>query len=81
LLHGPPGKLLWKVAYGPLRHLWRQLDLPAIQAPLVNRKIDYISTTVEDQAIKGSHLKASRVMMPQLTLKSGPGQTSQNSRL
>lgn len=81
LLHGPPGKLLWKVAYGPLRHLWRQLDLPAIQAPLVDRKIDYISTTVEDQAIKGLHLKASRVMMPQLTLKSGPGQTSQNSRL
>lgn len=60
LLHGPPGKLLRKFAYGPLRYLWRQVDMPSDPYMMVNRTIDYTSTTVEDQAIKDSHLKASR---------------------
>lgn len=59
LLHGPPGKLLRKVAYGPLRFFWNRIDLPAIPNHAANREIDYTATTVEDRAIKGSHLKAS----------------------
>jgi hypothetical protein len=60
LLHGPPGKLLRKFAYGPLRYLWRQVDMPSDPSMMANRMIDYSTTTVEDQAIKDSHLKASR---------------------
>jgi hypothetical protein len=61
LLHGPPGKLLRKGAYAPLRFFWKQINLPAIPNQAANRQVDYTATTrVEDRAIKDSHLKASR---------------------
>jgi hypothetical protein len=59
LLHAPPGKLLQKFAYGPLCYLWKQIDLPALPTKAVNLPINFTLTTVENEAIKDSHLKAS----------------------
>lgn len=61
LLSGPPGKMLRKLLYSPLRFLWDQLGLaqPSKQwAPAP--RVDYSSVTVSNEAIQASHLKATR---------------------
>ena len=60
LLHGPPGKMLRKLAYLPLRYLWSYLDLSSPANNSGGSTVDYSSVSVLDQAIQASHLKATR---------------------
>ena len=61
LLHGPPGKMLRKLAYEPLRFLWDHLDLGSRARQVsTSTEIDYSSVAVSNQAIQSSHLKATR---------------------
>ena len=60
LLHGPPGKMLRKIAYSPLRFLWDELQLSSDKYDKIDRRVDYGSVAVFDQAIQASHLKATR---------------------
>ena len=60
LLHGPPGKMLKKIAYAPLRFLWKLVDSPSSPEKIDRVQVDYSSVNVEEMATKLSHLKAVR---------------------
>eukprot|EP00956_Cyclotella_meneghiniana_P036907 scaffold132204_cov35-Cyclotella_meneghiniana.AAC.1 len=59
-LHGPPGKIIRKFSYGPLRYLWNSLDYAAPCEVSTGRNIDYSLIEVEDMGVKASHLKATK---------------------
>ena len=59
LLQGPPGKMLRKLSYEPLRFLWKSLGLSRQSSQDDHTTgIDYSSVEVSHQAIQSSHLKA-----------------------
>ena len=60
ILSSPPGKMLRKVGFSPLRYLWGLLDLTRTTRTRVNRHINYIDTGTDSTAILSSHLKAAK---------------------